>query len=181
VNCHRSAAIPTAGPDVSLHELGSVQGVRRGCAVLFGKGSLDRCCWRPVPGFAAFAGVFLGRVEPTPRPRRKQRNPMKVITQKPMSKFISKDGLIEIVTTTTPRRWPPHQYPVVVVRLRARRGTRVLLRPDGSLEWMPRWSELLSLISQIGLKVSVFPSDKPEERRLRFAKINALRHRRSCR
>ncbi len=96
--------------------------------------------------------------------------------------FLSNDGLVEIRTTTCPRRWPPHSFPVVIVTLRPRKGTRVLASSDTGIEWMPRYSEVLSLLLQMGLTVSTAPVDKPEQRRLHFAKINARRHaRRSCR
>ena len=72
-------------------------------------------------------------------------------------------------------------YPVIIVELKPCKGTRVLALPNGGIGWMPRFSEVLNLILKMGLQVLERPSDKPEERRLRFAKINALRHRRSCR
>jgi hypothetical protein len=90
--------------------------------------------------------------------------------------FRSNDGLVCIKSTTQPRRWPPHNFPVVVVELKPERGTRVLTLPDGRTEWMPRYSELLALILKLGLKVSSAPPDKPEERRLKFQRINARRH-----
>lgn len=95
--------------------------------------------------------------------------------------FFSNDGLVRIRLTTRPRRWPPHDFPVALVQLRPKPGTRVLALPDAGIEWMPRFSEVLDLILKMGLHVLETPSDKPEERRLQFAKINARRHRRSCR
>lgn len=131
---------------------------------------------RPVSGFGAFAWLVQIGLK-TRRDARdgKYRNLMQMTHQKPTTNFVAKDGRVQIMTTTTPKRWPPHQYPVVVVRLFPCPGTRVLSRSDGSYEWMPRWSELLALISQMGLSVAVSPSDKSEERRLRFEKINAHR------
>ena len=90
--------------------------------------------------------------------------------------FLSDDGLVRIRLTTRPRRWPPHNFPVALVELRPKPGTRVLALPDAGIEWMPRFSEVLDLILKMGLQVLETPSDKPEERRARFAKINARRH-----
>jgi hypothetical protein len=101
---------------------------------------------------------------------------MKNTTSNKQKTFLSNDGLVSITSTTRPRRWPPHNFPVVIVTLKPRKGTRVLALSDAGIEWMPRYSEVLSLLLQMGLTVSTAPSDKPEERRLRFAKINARRH-----
>lgn len=105
---------------------------------------------------------------------------MKQTTTEEKKNFRSADGLVRIRTTRIARRWPPHEYPVVIVELRPERGTRVLALPDGRCEWMPRNGELLALILQMGLHVTAeLPADKPEERRRHYAKINARRHGRS--
>lgn len=93
--------------------------------------------------------------------------------------YRSTDGLVRIRTTRVARRWPPHDYPVVIVELRPQRGTRVLALEGGRTEWMLRYDELAALILRMGLSVSAVPPNKPEERRLRFQKINARRHRRA--
>ena len=90
--------------------------------------------------------------------------------------YRSKDGLVRICKTTRPRRWPPHGYPVVVLRLTPERGTRVLMREDGSTEWMPRFSEIAALVVTMGLKLAEVPADKPEERRIHWEQKNAQRH-----
>ena len=90
--------------------------------------------------------------------------------------FFSNDGLVRVKLTTRPRRWPPHNFPVAVVELRPKPGTRVLPLPGAGIEWMPRFGEVLDLILKMGLQVLETPADKPEERRLRFAEINARRH-----
>lgn len=98
--------------------------------------------------------------------------------QEPDRNYTSSDTLVNIRTTRTARRWPRHDYPVVLVTLTPKKGTRVLGLEDGRTEWMPRYSEILALILQMGLQVSPVPPDKPEERRLRFEALNAQRHRR---
>lgn len=98
--------------------------------------------------------------------------------QQPLSNFSSQDGLVHVTTTTRPRRFPPHDFPVVILRLVPRKGTRVLRLPDGSTEFMPRHGEVLALCQRMGLAISDVPPDKPEERRRRFERLNAQRHRR---
>jgi hypothetical protein len=104
---------------------------------------------------------------------------MKQTTTEQQKNFRSADGLVRIRTTRLARRWPPHEYPVVMVELQPKRGTRVLALPGGATQWMPKNSELLALILQMGLHVTAAPADKPEERRRHYAKINARRHGRS--
>jgi hypothetical protein len=41
---------------------------------------------------------------------------------------------------------------------------------------MPRNGEIRALLLQMGLPAASAMNDKPEERRLKFAKINARRH-----
>lgn len=105
-----------------------------------------------------------------------QQENMNENTQLNNENYRSDDELVEIETTRTPRRWPPHNYPCVVVRLKQQVGTRVLQLDDGRVEWMPRWSELTRLVLQMGLKVLVSPPDKPEQRRLYWERKNAWRH-----
>ena len=93
--------------------------------------------------------------------------------------YRSNDGLVRIHKTTQPRRWPPHGYPVVILTLKPQKGTRVLAREDGSTEWMPKFSEIVALVLQLGLRLHDVPPDKPEERRMYWAKKNAQRHRRN--
>ncbi len=108
-----------------------------------------------------------------------QQNNMNGNTERNNENYTSQDELVEIKTTQTARRWPPHNYPCVVVRLKPQQGTRVLALENGGIEWMPRWSELTRLILQMGLQVSeAIPPDKPEARRLFWQRRNALRHRR---
>ncbi len=90
--------------------------------------------------------------------------------------YTSKDGLVRIHKTTQPRRWPPHGYPVVILTLTPQRGTRVLTREDGSTEWMPKFSEIVALVLQLGLKLHEVPADKSEERRKFWQKKNDERH-----
>jgi len=45
--------------------------------------------------------------------------------------FVSEDGLVEIATTPG-KKYPQHEYKVVVLRLRPQPGTRVLRLDDGS-------------------------------------------------
>jgi hypothetical protein len=92
--------------------------------------------------------------------------------------YVSADGLVRINKTTQVRRWPVHGYPVVVLRLKPQPGTRILPQPDGGVEWMPRFSEVVRLIFALGLKLVDVPADKPEERRAYWEKKNAQRHRR---
>lgn len=54
----------------------------------------------------------------------------------------------------------------------------MLATEEGGVEWMPRFSEVLSLLLHLRLQVSSVPDDKPEGRRLFFAKLNARRHKR---
>lgn len=88
----------------------------------------------------------------------------------------SADGLVRIRKTTRPKRWPPHNYPVVIIELLPCKGTRVLALPNGAVAWMPRNGEIRALLLQMGLPAASAMNDKPEERRLKFAKINARRH-----
>ena len=91
--------------------------------------------------------------------------------------YVSNDGLLKIHKTTHVRRWPVHAYPVVVLRLTPKRGTRIIAQPDGGVEWMPRFSEIFQLIVALGLKLVDVPPDKPEDRRAYWEKRNAQRHR----
>ena len=131
----------------------------------------------PVLGFSACFASRDGSAADWRLSRKTSKQPMQPTTKKiPLPNFTSKDGLVRILTTANPRRWPSHQFPVVVIRLTPRRGTRVLSRPDSSIEYMPRWSELLQICTQMGLRISVTPPDKPEARRQMFERINARRH-----
>ncbi len=108
-----------------------------------------------------------------------QQNNMNENTERNNENYTSQDELVEIKTTQTARRWPPHNYPCVVVRLKPQEGTRVLALQNGGIEWMPRWSELTGLILQMGLQVTeAIPGDKPEARRLYWQHRNESRHRR---
>jgi hypothetical protein len=109
---------------------------------------------------------------------RKTSKPMTKPPQQRLPDFASQDGLVKIMTTTKPRRFPPHDFPVVVLRLRPRQGTRVLQLPDGSTELMPRYGEVFALCMRMGLLITV-PPDKPAQRRRRFERLNARRHRRT--
>jgi hypothetical protein len=102
---------------------------------------------------------------------------MRETTTEKQKNFTSADRLVRIYTTTRARRWPPHNYPVVLVELFPQKGSRVLVLPTGGVQWMPRFSELVALILQMGLRVTTAPADKPEDRRRRYEKINARRHR----
>ena len=105
------------------------------------------------------------------------------MTNTPLNKqttFLSDDGLVRIRITTRPRRWPPHNFPVALVELRPKPGTRVLALPDAGIQWMPRFGEVLALILKMGLRVLETPADKPEARRLWYERINARRHGRKC-
>ena len=108
--------------------------------------------------------------------RRETSKPMIKTTSNKQKDYISDDGLVRVFTSTRPRRWPPHSFPVVLVELRPRSGTRVLSLPGSGVSWMPRYSEILSIILQLGLEVSAVPRDKPESRRMKFVRINARRH-----
>ncbi len=101
---------------------------------------------------------------------------MKEPTTNKQENYISTDGLVRIWKTRNPRRWPPHNYPVVLVELIPRAGTRVLALPNSGAQWLPRHTEIFALISQMGLTVSESLIDKPDERRLRFEEVNARRH-----
>lgn len=152
-------------------------------AAALAHGDVDRAFFnmpprlRPVLGFSACFVARDGSAADWRLSRKTSKQPMQPTTKKtPLPTFTSKDGLVRILTTATPRRWPPHQFPVVVIRLTPCRGTRVLSRPDSSIEFMPRWSEVLALCSQMGLRISMAPSDKSEARRKMFEQINAGRH-----
>ena len=98
------------------------------------------------------------------------------ITSDKQTTFVSNDGLVSIKLTTRPRRWPPHNFPVALVELKPKPGTRVLKLSDGGIQWMPRFSEVVALILKMGLRLLETPADKPESRRLHYEKINARRH-----
>jgi hypothetical protein len=102
---------------------------------------------------------------------------METLPRQTLPNFTSQDRLVTIRTTSRPRRYPNHNYPVVILELRPSRGTRVLTMPDGGISFMPRFSEILALCLRLGLTVSAIPDDKPPERRLKFERLNALRHR----
>ncbi len=133
-----------------------------------------------------WVGSFVfGLSAPSRRARRSQHQPLALAsthrktmetTTNKNDNYMAKDGLFGVRKTRCARRWPQHDFPVVVVTLRPRRGTRVLPLAGGGVEWMPRYSEVLALILQLGLNVSPVPPDKPEERRLRWEKKNAQRH-----
>jgi hypothetical protein len=91
------------------------------------------------------------------------------------TEFQSDDGLVKVRTTTKPRRWPPHRFPVVLIELKPRRGTRVLQSHEGITEWMPRHSELRAVVEQMGLSLTTQPSDKPQARRKHYEQVNARR------
>lgn len=95
--------------------------------------------------------------------------------------YASADGLVVIRKTKHARRWPRHDYPVVTLTLTPQPGTRVLALDGGRVEFMPRFSEIFALILQMGIKLAEeVPADKPEDRRLRFARLNARRHGRAA-
>jgi hypothetical protein len=104
---------------------------------------------------------------------------MAYLEQQPLPDFFSDDGLVNVTTTRKPRRFPAHEFPVVVLRLRPCKGTRVLQLSDGSTEFMPRFSEVRALCMRMGLQLGTVPPDKPQKRRRRFERLNALRHRRT--
>jgi hypothetical protein len=131
---------------------------------------------RPVLGFSACFASRDGFAADWRSSRKTSKHPMQPTPEKiPLPNFTSKDGLVRVLTSTNPRRWPRHKFPVVLIRLIPCPGTRVLLRPDSSVEYMPRWSEVAQICSQMGLTISV-PPDKPESRRTEFERINAHRH-----
>jgi hypothetical protein len=89
--------------------------------------------------------------------------------------FRSDDGLISVLTTTKARRFPPHNFPVVVVQIRAKPGTRVLRLEDGLVEYMPRYGEVAALCAALGVTFPARLKDKPVARRLHYQQINATR------
>jgi hypothetical protein len=89
--------------------------------------------------------------------------------------FRSDDGLISVFTTTKPRRFPPHNFPVVVLQMRAKPGTRVLRFGDGMVEYMPRYGEVAALCAALGVTFPARLKDKPDARRLHYQQINAAR------
>ena len=46
--------------------------------------------------------------------------------------YVSKDGLVAVVTKRRPRRFPQHDYPVVCMRFRARKGSRIQVLEDNA-------------------------------------------------
>ena len=93
--------------------------------------------------------------------------------------YSSDDGLISVVTTTKPKRYPPHSFPVVLLRLEAKPGTRVLRVADNAMEYMPRYSEVRAICAALGITIPRSLTDKPEARRRHYARINEARHGRS--
>jgi len=90
--------------------------------------------------------------------------------------FVSDDGLVRVITTTKPRRFPPHSYPCVVVRLQVQPGTRVLGNGILGVEWMPRYSDILAIVKALGIGgVDMSLKDKPVSIRETFELLNALR------
>lgn len=89
--------------------------------------------------------------------------------------FRSDDGLISVLTTTKARRFPPHNFPVVVVQMRAKPGTRVLRIGKGVVEDMPRYSEVAALCAALGVTFPARLKDKPHARRLHYQHLNAAR------
>ena len=94
--------------------------------------------------------------------------------------FLSTDKLIRIVRKSEDlARSPQHDYPCVLLYLRPKRGTRVQLAKDGSLEYMARWGELRALLVGIAPELNKhLParlSDKPAARVAFFAHWNAKR------
>jgi hypothetical protein len=165
-------------------EMPVLASVRRVAALAHG--NAGRACFnlppvlRPVLGFLLACILGLVRRRLALKPENIETR-MENTTSNKQRTFLSTDGLVRITTTTRPRRWPPHSFPVVIVTLKPRKGTRILPLPEAGVEWMPRYSEVLSLLLQMGLTVTTAPSDKPEARRLRFEKLNAWRHRRNRR
>lgn len=128
-------------------------------------------------GFSACRWVSQKRVANRPSPALgKHLNKMTNSRQKLLPDFTSKDGIVKITTTTKPWRFPPHDFPVVLLRLHPRKGTRVLKMSDGSVEFMPRFSEIYALCVRMGVHIPTLPPDKPEARRRRFGRLNAVRH-----
>ena len=118
-----------------------------------------------------------------PEPRKHpQRHPEEQIN------YRSGDGLVEIVTTPG-RKFPQHDYRIVVLRLRPQAGTRILQLEDGSggvevlLSHLEVAAHLRSL-NQADPKGNYTWRDipeKPKARKEHWKKINAQRHRRKRR
>ncbi len=107
----------------------------------------------------------------------RDQKPMKTDTENEV-KFTSDDALVRVVQTTKPRRFPQHDFPVILIRLKAQRGSRVQQIQDEGVEWMPRYSEVGAICRAFGIKVPEQLQDKPAARRLYFERLNAARHRR---
>jgi len=78
------------------------------------------------------------------------------------------------------KRYPKHNYPVVVFVLRPKPGTRVQQMPDGGVEFMPNFDELRALLIGISpaLGQNLPPNyrNKPIERKAYYDSKNAKRH-----
>lgn len=102
--------------------------------------------------------------------------------------FASNDGLVEVVTTAG-KKYPQHDYKVVVLRLRPEPGTRVLRLDDGSsgvevllthVEVVRHLQALNAADPKGGYTWRDIP-EKPASRKEFWKRINSARHHRSCR
>jgi hypothetical protein len=77
------------------------------------------------------------------------------------------------------RRYPAHNYPCVLFVLRAKEGTRVQIKSDGTFEFMPNFEELRALLIGIdSTYANVLPAtmrNKPRTRQILWRQRNRLR------
>ena len=89
--------------------------------------------------------------------------------------FTSSDGLVEVVTKVeTARRNPPHNYPIVCLRLRPKNGERIQAIGDGSggldvLLRHPEISGFLTALNQADAKARYMWREIPEKEAARKA------------
>jgi hypothetical protein len=101
--------------------------------------------------------------------------------------YRSPDGLFEIVTKThSARRYPPHKYPVVCLRLRPQRGSRIQrLDDEDGLDVLlshKEISEHLKFLNAVDPKAAYQWEEIPEksaERKAQWARFNAQRRNQS--
>jgi len=97
--------------------------------------------------------------------------------------FRSNDGAVEIVTkVTTAHRYPPHNYPIVCIRLRPKDGTRIQKLDDsGAVEILLSHLEVINHLKALNLADAKSRytwreiPEKPAERKAYWDKVNRER------
>lgn len=98
--------------------------------------------------------------------------------------YQSKDGLVEVqIKTSTARRWPQHNYPIVCLVLKAARATRVQTAEDGRIDVLLNNEEIGAFFEALkrcdpnfDVTMKSPPKNKCRLRKRKWDDLNRRRH-----